>query len=749
MSGAPRMRLKRLSSRSVAWGLAGVLVLAGLSYCLLWYLRNPSRGLPYKDSFAEGSIDEWKAYGGSWGVVDGAMRNDSDEHGGKLITGSPYWKDYGVEADLQLFRTGDVGLIVRASDEERGVDAYSGYYAGIRTWGTSYNADLQNRLVIGLAKHGWVEYSTIPIPGGVRPSEWYHLRVVAFGCTIVATATNPRTGASITASARPDTCFRTGRIGLRSFGTGGIWKNVQVREVHAPVQDLGQVSTEPLPPFGLKYAPGSAESELLAPTGNSARVPKTANRQTVERTPPKNYVRTVSNLRLLPSVQSTAATVRGVVVLTAPEIYVQDSTGGVAVPNPNGPQLRTGDEVEVTGIVEPHAFSATLRNATVRTLWEHEPIPPVAITAGQAATGAYDATFVQLEGILLDKAPGANGTWELTLEHGRQSFVAITNTGRGKEQLPRLVQNSILRVRGVCVVDPRYTRTKTPFVVLLPSTNAIEVVAGPPWWSLRYLLAILAASLVLVLLAYLLYMRVKHLRLCAILAERARLAHELHDTLAQSFAGIGFQLQAIRNRIPKDSKLIHEQLNQAYELVQHSHEEARRSIATLRPESLESSGLAAALQAWVNRIVEGGALQVSVSTSGTPVTMPLLIKDTLYRIGQEAIANAIRHAEPTVIKIELAFDRNAVLLSIEDNGCGFDPEKESSGFGLIGMRKRAESISAAMEIVSEGGSGTRIHVKAQLPPPITALNWLRYFIRNVVEGRSDGHARTNPYSYRR
>ncbi len=88
--------------------------------------------------------------GGTWELVNGTMRNESDERGAKLLTGSPYWRDYSIEADVDLLgNSGDAGLIIRSSNEEEGVNSYSGYYAGIRT--------LDSALVLGRAEHGWME----------------------------------------------------------------------------------------------------------------------------------------------------------------------------------------------------------------------------------------------------------------------------------------------------------------------------------------------------------------------------------------------------------------------------------------------------------------------------------------------------------------------------------------------------------------------------------------------------------------
>jgi hypothetical protein len=78
------------------------------------YLDSPLRGLPYRDSFAKGNADEWKAFGGAWELADGVMRNDSDERGAKLLTGSPYWRDYSIEADIKLLDSS--GTLVSSSD---------------------------------------------------------------------------------------------------------------------------------------------------------------------------------------------------------------------------------------------------------------------------------------------------------------------------------------------------------------------------------------------------------------------------------------------------------------------------------------------------------------------------------------------------------------------------------------------------------------------------------------------------------
>ena len=140
MKLAPKVRKRLLISfLLVVLGLGALVCIA--------YWHSPTRGLPYHDSFADSKAEEWHAFGGTWEVVNGSMRNDSDERGAKLLTGSTRWQNYSIEADVMLLGLGgDAGLIVRSSDEEEGVDAYNGYYAGLRT--------IDNSLALGRAGYG-------------------------------------------------------------------------------------------------------------------------------------------------------------------------------------------------------------------------------------------------------------------------------------------------------------------------------------------------------------------------------------------------------------------------------------------------------------------------------------------------------------------------------------------------------------------------------------------------------------------
>jgi signal transduction histidine kinase len=693
------------------------------------FVRNPIGAHFYQDSFVRGKAEEWTALGGTWELMNGLMRNDSDERGAKLITGSPRWRNYSVEADLSLLGQGDAGLIIRSGREEEGVDAYSGYYAGIRT--------IDDSLVLGRAEHGWREVTKkASIPGGIQPFARYHLKLLAYDCQIVAAITSAsRPSPESIAITDPD-CVPSGRVGLRSYRSGGTWSNVIVRPVdHDDLMAMLSNETD----RGVR-APG------IPPPSNSAFAPLAP----LPALRPNVHVESIESLRLAYLARPAEATIRGVVILNAPMLFVQDSTGGVYVTQHQSPALKVGDEVEVTGMVRPGEFSSVIDNANIRVLWEGIPVAPVAVTAPQASTGKFDATFIEVQGRLSAKERGPENTLILDLEEAGQSFRAIMNPGRSAYVFDRLKIGSRVSLRGICVVDPAITNNLTPFVLLLRSSEDVNVLAGPPWWSTGHVLAMLAAILLLGVVSVFVFQRVENWRLRAVLDERERLAHEMHDTLAQSFAGIGFQLQAIRNNLPEREATIHQQLELASNLVRHSHEEARRSIAMLRPQSLESEDLLSALDLHARRLVEGGSVRVVSEKTGEARSIPLRVADTLFRVGQESIANSLRHANPSVLKIRLQYDENSASLQVEDDGTGFIPEDISQGFGIRGMRRRAQTVSATFHLNSTPGEGTRIEVTAPLPPRLTFATWPKFLSKYLME--SWIHARpsklSNSHSYR-
>ncbi len=679
------------------------------------YISRPGYGLPYYARFTQDAEDRWTALGGTWEVSEGSMRNDSNDRGAKLLTGLPNWKDYVLEGDFQLLGEGSAGVLARVTEAEVGENSFKGYYVGIRT--------IDNSLDLGAFDFAYHEAAKVTLPEPIRLFRWYHVKLKVEGCRITASAWADGMREVKTAPFNDPDCFRSGSIGLRSNGTGGVWRNVTVTPIDAA--ELAANSTA-------QTLPSSDELARLRVTLQTG-IRRGGAQPLGEGTPSVPATQPVVSLQFLAPLGSPQASIRGSVVLTRPAIYVQDSTGGIEVQSDGTMPLKIGDEVEVTGEVNLDKSSPVIRKARFRLLRETVPISPAVATANQIADGNFDGRFVQVEGYLRTISAGSDDTLTMELDAGTQSFHAILPPGRSGSHLRGVALESRLRLRGISVVDPRFKKAADPFVILVRSAEDFEVVAGPPWWRPSTLILASLVGLGLIFAFNYLYLLAKHWRLRAVADERERLAHEIHDTLAQSFAGIGFQLQAIRNSVPGGSGALESQVDLAMLMARSSHQEARRHIASLRPESLGHIGLLPALRECAERMVKNANVTVETYGDDGGRSVPPRLKDTLYRIGQEAIANSIRHAQPGTIRIRLHRTRASICLSVEDDGDGFIADSNRAGFGLLGMRKRAESISATLMVKSTPRAGTLVEVKAAVGSRFLSWPWrrTRLFARDI------------------
>jgi signal transduction histidine kinase len=202
----------------------------------------------------------------------------------------------------------------------------------------------------------------------------------------------------------------------------------------------------------------------------------------------------------------------------------------------------------------------------------------------------------------------------------------------------------------------------------------------------------------------------------AVMAERNRLARDIHDTLAQGFTGVIVQLEAAADAKSKGlAKEADEHLARAGELARESLGEARRSVRALRPQALEEKNLSEALAALFEKMTAGTSLRSEFILSGEPRPLPPVWEENLLRIGQEVLTNALRHAQASHFTARITFAANEVRLDLRDNGRGFDPGARHDGFGLLGMRERVEGMGGRIAIQSANGNGTAILIALPLP----------------------------------
>jgi len=202
----------------------------------------------------------------------------------------------------------------------------------------------------------------------------------------------------------------------------------------------------------------------------------------------------------------------------------------------------------------------------------------------------------------------------------------------------------------------------------------------------------------------------------AVLAERTRIAREIHDNLAQEMLGISVQLEVVARTMPAGADVAKGHLDRVRLLVRHGIAEARRYVWDLRSQALENADLPTALSETARRLTGGTPIEAQVQVSGIFRPLPRAVEDNLLRIAQEAINNAVGHARPEHILVDLTFAPSRVQLSVRDDGCGFDEATAASNghFGLIGMRERAKQIGGELRVVSAPGTGTEIVVDAPI-----------------------------------
>jgi len=196
-----------------------------------------------------------------------------------------------------------------------------------------------------------------------------------------------------------------------------------------------------------------------------------------------------------------------------------------------------------------------------------------------------------------------------------------------------------------------------------------------------------------------------------LLAERNRVAREIHDTLAQGFTGVIAQLEAAKGAISQRKKVrASDHLDRAGELARESLREARRSVQALRPRALKKKPLAAALEDLMAQMTTGVTMQAKLTLQGEPRSLPPEWETNLLRIGQEVLTNALRHAQAKQFDVLLVFDSHEIRLNLRDDGRGFDPTRGHEGFGLQGIRERTEAMGGQFTTQSSEGQGTFVSV---------------------------------------
>jgi signal transduction histidine kinase/ligand-binding sensor domain-containing protein len=199
----------------------------------------------------------------------------------------------------------------------------------------------------------------------------------------------------------------------------------------------------------------------------------------------------------------------------------------------------------------------------------------------------------------------------------------------------------------------------------------------------------------------------------AVLAERNRMAREIHDHLAQGFTGVLLQLEVAEAKLSHmqgDPAPVLTRLDHARNLAATSLQEARRSVLALRPRKAEGADLLGALRSLADRLLAGTDIQVELALTGEPRPLRGRLEDELLRMAQEMLTNALRHGKAQWVRVVLQFEGRQVRLSIEDDGHGFDPSADAAGYGMRSIRESIKQLRGHLDIDSSPGLGSRITI---------------------------------------
>jgi signal transduction histidine kinase len=467
--------------------------------------------------------------------------------------------------------------------------------------------------------------------------------------------------------------------------------------------------------------------------------------------------------------------VKGTVTYQRPgqDVFLKDASGGLHVKSQQREVFQTGDVIEAVGFPGLENYLPVLQDATfLKTTEPRAMVVAQPVSISDLQKGLHHADFVKVEGNLLDRSlrpisdPKTRQTGVKTvllLQSSNFSFTAEAETPAENTGLNSIPFGSRIEVSGVCLTESGDDFRFKSLQVLLPTPGSFRILSQPSWLTPRrlaialgvfFLVSVVAVSWIIMIsrknseLNLLirekekakaelqnahdqLEARVKErteqlkiqiaarkeseLQFKGVVAERTRLAQELHDTLEQALASIALQLDTSAKLFPKDTGAANYHFEIGRNILAQSQADVRRSVWDLRSRALEQFNLRGALIASSRQITDGTGINVEVATTGAVRPLPEIIEDNLLRIAQEALTNIIKHSHATHAVVELEYGPQTICLQIEDNGNGFAtgdcPGPREGHFGLLGISERTQRLGGRHSLTSTPGSGTIVRVE--------------------------------------
>jgi len=441
----------------------------------------------------------------------------------------------------------------------------------------------------------------------------------------------------------------------------------------------------------------------------------------------------VADLLRSDTMSASMVRVRGTVTYAAKnELCLRGEGGSLRVLLAGGMTNQLGDQVEVVGYATIAPFRPVVRAREVITLGSGALPTPV-----DMVTAMTNLPSLQAELVKVTKAMylGAQETPEGMVMHCQVQNHFFEAIMPKPFALPAtLAPGCAITIVGTCELTTTHALALPVWVdgfrLHLTSPRDLIIVSRPSWWTPQRSLAVLAVAACFGILAmswiWILRRQVVaqtkiiggQIQREATLQERQRIARELHDSIEQEMAGVAIQISNARRRLNLDPTQADSALTLAQEMIRHCRAEARTSIRDLRSVALEQGGLPLAIKELLTPATTEAKIMLALDVRGSAGRLDARVESDLFRVAQEAVANAIHHAAPSKIEITLDYGPESVTLSVQDDGCGFDASSAPprGHFGLMGMQERAKQQHARLIIESRPGAGTKVSLKIPASP---------------------------------
>ncbi|MEM0965806.1 MAG: sensor histidine kinase [Verrucomicrobiota bacterium] len=451
------------------------------------------------------------------------------------------------------------------------------------------------------------------------------------------------------------------------------------------------------------------------------------------------------------------------------EVFLRDGDSAVRVRVPSSEGIEVGERVYIEGFISPGEVSPGFRARLVLNLEKNLSPEPIPFDGSGELSTRYNFELVEVEGTLVDLVKVIE---ESENEIGQNVLICRTGDRLFETRVPldvdlpkKIEPGARLRIVGIChLIRNEHVPLKVElegFWLQVRGAEGIEIIATAPWWTVAKVLWIAGGVFVIAISFFVWVILLRRtvgqqtkviadqVEQETILNERQRMARELHDNLDQGLTGAAVHLQAgrkfldtsnlmhleavesaiqmagetnpdLKDRLQEHMGSLREDtgktltsLQSVQAMLRHCGEESRTSILELRGGLLERMDLPSALRESLQLLADECGAECRIDILGNPRRLKQRAERHLLMIAREAVTNAVRHAAPGTLTVELEYRDNSLRLLIRDDGRGFEKKSlsKSGHFGIRGMEERVNRLDGSISIESRPEAGTTISVE--------------------------------------